>query len=196
MIPERYKKAVYGPICHWSLRKSPEKSAISIIKKYYNNIDKIRLLDVGCAQGREAKCFFDDGVGYVEGVDSNKQFIDIATRQYPILKFSVGNAEGLSFEDDAFDVVFCVNTLFYTNVKKSLNEIKRVLKPGGIGIITLDKKIIDLDKNKVIHQLNVNDVLSLLTNSKVLEKKYIERKDSQPFKHKHHYFLIVFQKLK
>jgi ubiquinone/menaquinone biosynthesis C-methylase UbiE len=53
------------------------------------------------------------------------------------LHFEVGAAEELRFPDAYFDVVFCVGVLRYLNSwEKGLQEIYRVLKPGGVFVAT------------------------------------------------------------
>lgn len=42
------------------------------------------------------------------------------------------NIENLTYQDDFFDVVHCVNTLDHTlDVQKAIDELKRICKPGG-----------------------------------------------------------------
>lgn len=54
------------------------------------------------------------------------------------IQFKQIDMRTLDFEDDFFDGVLCVWTLGigkYEDVEKSVNEIFRVLKPGGVAII-------------------------------------------------------------
>ncbi|MGQ9853002.1 MAG: class I SAM-dependent methyltransferase, partial [Candidatus Oleimicrobiaceae bacterium] len=68
------------------------------------------------------------------------------TRQYLTcrgLKGEVGvaSAEELPFEDNRFDVVICIGVLMCTpNIQKAIDEIYRVLKPGGEAVIMLYHK--------------------------------------------------------
>ncbi|MEM8858227.1 MAG: methyltransferase domain-containing protein [Chloroflexota bacterium] len=46
--------------------------------------------------------------------------------------------ESMEFADNTFDLVYCHTVLMYTpNIKKMVNEIHRVLKPGGKAILQL-----------------------------------------------------------
>lgn len=98
-----------------------------------------KFLDVGCGAGyamRKAKeefgcqCFGidpDPGAHGVGRYDPNSPSgLDIVQ----------GFAESLPYADNEFDVVYCSHVLEHVNdEKKSLEEIKRVLKPGGTLII-------------------------------------------------------------
>lgn len=106
------------------------------IKQYIPN--KSKFLDVGCGAGYslikaqeelECLCFGVDpdpgghGVGRYNELDSE-------------LNIKKGVSENLPFEDESFDVVFCSHVLEHViDEQKSLEEIKRVLKPEGTLII-------------------------------------------------------------
>lgn len=71
----------------------------------------------------------------IVGVDFAKNAVDLCNKFYqsPNLKFMEGNAEKLPFENDRFDVVFNVESSHcYGNMKAFVDEVQRVLKPGGI----------------------------------------------------------------
>lgn len=48
------------------------------------------------------------------------------------------SAENLPFDDNTFDAVLCYNVLQYTNSKKAFAELSRVLKKGGILLVSVD----------------------------------------------------------
>jgi ubiquinone/menaquinone biosynthesis C-methylase UbiE len=94
-----------------------------------------RILDVGCGTGRlgdyVAGLVAPDGE--VVGLDPLPLRIDIAARKNPRFKASVGRAEDLTrFADNSFDVVY-MNSVFHwvEDKARALNEVRRVLKPGG-----------------------------------------------------------------
>jgi SAM-dependent methyltransferase len=94
------------------------------------------VLDVGTGTGRLAE--FVDGLvgpqGRVIGIDPLESRIDIARlRQSSTLTFETGRAEDLSrFGDGQFDAVY-FNSVFHwiTDKDRALQEVYRVLKPGG-----------------------------------------------------------------
>lgn len=47
------------------------------------------------------------------------------------IRTEAGKAEALPFEDGRFDVVLCVSAHQYFDIRPALNEIARVLRPGG-----------------------------------------------------------------
>ena len=68
------------------------------------------------------------------GVDYSRQAVNFARRRYHItgLSFEYGNAEALSFPDHSFDVVINLEaSMYYPNLTKFLDEVRRVLRPNG-----------------------------------------------------------------
>jgi len=93
-----------------------------------------QLLDIGCGRGEFLKGFVRCGVqGY--GVDSSRAAIKVC----PEADLRIANLEkeSLPFEDNFFDVVFSKSVIehFYYP-EKLVQEIYRVLKPGGL-VITM-----------------------------------------------------------
>jgi SAM-dependent methyltransferase len=55
------------------------------------------------------------------------------------VEFKIGDIQRLAFDDNHFNVIYCVSVLEHiTNIKPVLQEFYRVLKPGGLFIITFD----------------------------------------------------------
>lgn len=49
-----------------------------------------------------------------------------------VITVDVGSSDKLPFENDYFDSIYCINVIyFWENPAQHLQEIKRVLKPGG-----------------------------------------------------------------
>lgn len=74
------------------------------------------------------------------GVDFSPKAIEFCREHYSHLnelKFQHGNAEALTFPDNSFDVVVNVEaSLYYPNLNKFLEHVKRVLKPNGYFLYT------------------------------------------------------------
>ena len=73
------------------------------------------------------------------GVDFSTRAIEFCRSHYNIegLNFHHGNAEALSFPDNSFDVVVNVEaSLYYPNIAKFFEHVKRVLKQDGYFLYT------------------------------------------------------------
>lgn len=96
-------------------------------------------LDIGCGAGYSLIKAKNDLDCIVQGVDPSPgehgvgRFTEDLWKERPIIH---GFAEQLPFPDDSFDVVYSSHVLEHVvSEEKSLQEMKRVLKPGGVLII-------------------------------------------------------------
>jgi SAM-dependent methyltransferase len=99
------------------------------------------LLELGCGIGVDsvqlARCGYD-----VFAVDLSENALavarEFAARREVRIDFRLGNAEGLAFPNDSFDVVYSFGVLHHTpNIEKAVAEVRRVLKPGGTAYVML-----------------------------------------------------------
>jgi len=77
----------------------------------------------------------------VTGVDSSMKMLSIAQKRACLASLVCADADHLPFKDRSFDVVVSVTLL--QNVPEpvvTMKEIARVLKPGGIAIVTSLKR--------------------------------------------------------
>ncbi|WP_026736245.1 class I SAM-dependent methyltransferase [Fischerella sp. PCC 9605] len=142
------------------------------------------LLDIGCANGRDAAFFSSKGLK-VRGIDINRDAINEAHRKYKNIKFVVGNAEFIPFEDNYFDFVYCTNTIMWTDENKSVPEIFRVLKSQGMFFLHIDTQVDNLDTNEVEHKILKETIMNLLGEVILTSEATLERIDPVPFKHSH-----------
>jgi ubiquinone/menaquinone biosynthesis C-methylase UbiE len=93
------------------------------------------ILDVGCGPGyflREARRIYPRAK--LSGLDYEPVLLDWVGVQEATL--CQGSAEELPFEDRSFDLVACLQVLEHlSNPDKAIQEIHRVLKPGGFACI-------------------------------------------------------------
>jgi SAM-dependent methyltransferase len=98
------------------------------------------ILDLGCGTGRTTRHIRDMGHNVV-GVDISPLQIEAAKQDHPDIRFYVKNAARLTLPDNLFDcVVFSFNGLDYlypyTLRVKAVEEVFRVLRPGGCFIFS------------------------------------------------------------
>lgn len=105
--------------------------------QYANSGEKI--LDLGCGSGRLLEILKIRDINYI-GLDSSQDLIEVAQKNYPKEKFIVGDGLNLPFPQDFFDKIFSIRTVHHVPSKEFrfqfFQEAKRVLKPGGLFILT------------------------------------------------------------
>lgn len=99
-----------------------------------------RLLDIGCGTGAVLDFFSTQGgktKGFqVEGIDMSPAALEYCHKKG--LKVALGKAEVLVYADNTFDVIIASDVLEHIEDTDSvLREISRVLKPGGIFVVTV-----------------------------------------------------------
>lgn len=175
---------------------------------WFLNENKItgKILDCG-AGGRHPKLGVLAKHGFTDlfGVDISESSLQAAQKfakknNYQ-LNLQKANMKSIPFPDDTFSAVFSYNTIFHmtkAGIKKGVDEIIRVLKPGGIGFINF----IDIDddihrtateeapgefvewygKEKVLHTLLTQEECEkMLEGVTLLEKqhKFIHRLETE-----------------
>lgn len=93
-----------------------------------------RVLDVACGTGvlaRAAVKRVGPG-GSVVGIDPNQDMLAVARRKAPNIEWREGRAEALPFESASFDaVVSQFGLMFFQDRRAAVQEMMRVLRPGG-----------------------------------------------------------------
>ena len=98
-----------------------------------------RLLDIGCGTGALLVSLAGgEGNADLTGVDLSAEMLAVArTKVRPPLRFAQAVADGLPFAGEAFDVVVSTSAFHYfRRPLDALDEVRRVLRPGGRLIIT------------------------------------------------------------
>lgn len=116
-------------------------SRIKNIFSYLKDLKGKRCLDIGCGGGFFVNDMSQKGA-LVTGIDYSRAGIIFAKERFPQLDFRIGSVYNLDvFEPNTFDVITLLDVIEHISDKnKALSEIKRVLKPEGLLIITTDIK--------------------------------------------------------
>lgn len=116
------------------------------LTQYVGPGDKV--LDLGCGNGRLLELLQEKKINYI-GLDNSSALIALAQKKYPGADFRTGDALSLPFTDNYFDKIYSIAVLHHIPSQelriKFLAEAKRVLKPGGLLILT----VWDLQRGRV-----------------------------------------------
>ncbi len=109
---------------------------------------KGELLEVGCGEGRGIDSVLPAITSYT-AIDKIAPVIDKLRQKYPYSRFLSGNIPPLSaFADHSFDSVVSFQVIEHIQDDRLfLKEIHRVLKPGGIAILTTPNRPYSLSRN-------------------------------------------------
>jgi ubiquinone/menaquinone biosynthesis C-methylase UbiE len=93
-----------------------------------------RVLDVACGTGILARTIAEriGSTGIVAGLDLNEGMLQVARHKAPHIEWRQGRAESLPFDTHSFDAtVSQFGLMFFEDRHAALEEMMRVLKPGG-----------------------------------------------------------------
>ncbi len=103
-----------------------------------------RVLDIGCAAGAEFTPLLARGFQIV-GLDYSPEMLRLAEQRFGAshgVHLCRADAEALPFQDASFEHVVCLGVFEYlATYDRCLEEIQRVLRPGGLAIISLPTSI-------------------------------------------------------
>jgi len=134
------------------------------------------ILDYGCGIGPSIKKVINFKPKKIIGIDISEVSINKAkdeTKNYgDKVELKVDNCEKTNFQDNQFDIVYGLGILHHLEFSKCLDEISRILKPGGsllfvepLGtnpLINIYRKLTPKSRSKDEHPLLQKD-LSLLS---------------------------------
>lgn len=122
----------------------------NFIKQNLETNNKMRILDVGCGYGfYTEKC--SAYASEVIGIDIFKEHLHIAKgRKRDNTYLILNTAEHLAFKDDTFDAIICIEVLEHIPLDESaVKEFSRILKPGGVLIVTGPNKLLPFETHIV-----------------------------------------------
>ncbi|MEK6303248.1 MAG: class I SAM-dependent methyltransferase [Acidobacteriota bacterium] len=111
------------------------------------------VLEVGCGLGTDAVNFGRHGARYT-GVDLTEASIELVRKRFALenlpATLKTADAENLPFADESFGLVYSHGVLHHTpDTQRAIDEVHRVLKPGGTAMIML------YHKNSLNYRLNI-----------------------------------------
>ena len=117
---------------------------LQYLKRFYPEFRDKKILDLGCGRGDFLLECHKEGLDIV-GIDINPEYIRISEEKLKKNGFKPniihGKGEKLSFNDNHFDFVNCVEVLEHTQYpEKVLMECYRVLKNDGQTFITIHNR--------------------------------------------------------
>jgi ubiquinone/menaquinone biosynthesis C-methylase UbiE len=141
------------------------------------------VLDIACGEGYGSS-LLSKKAKFVYGVDIDEETIRNAQVKYekPNTKFKIGSTSNIPLKDNMVDVVVSFETIeHHDEHEKMINEIKRVLKPDGLVIISTPDKLIYSDKRNFNNKFHVKELYkdefkfllnSVFDNIQLLSQKY------------------------
>ena len=91
-----------------------------------------RVLDLACGTGAVTGELVRRCGGTVVALDRNLRALSAADEPFAKSVRVCGDATGLPFAQDSFDLVFCQYALMWFDARAVVEEVRRVLQPGGL----------------------------------------------------------------
>ena len=102
----------------------------------------------------------------VYGIDVSQEAVDYSNQYFPgeNIEYIVGDAEVIPLEDESVDLVVTFETIEHVkNYKLFLTEIKRILRPGGVVIVSTPNDLEFAEGNHFhLHEFQYEELLDLL----------------------------------
>lgn len=146
---------------------------VKTILKFLGVVNKEKVIEVGCGAGdilSKIRGY------YLTGLDISQYILDIAQKNYPGIKFVLGNAENLpeKIRKNRYDKIICSELLEHTeNPQKVLGEIKRIAKKESVIVISIpNEKLINKIK-QILQRIRLFDLFFSTISKKMDEEWHI-----------------------
>ena len=137
---------------HWDDVWKQHKCVTDYIIRWYDYLGRLsknllpgrkRVLEVGSGAGGGIALFAADG-HEAFGLDISPVAVERSKKTYPKVSFSCANLFNMDFPENSFDVVFnsgVIEHFKYPDNIKAIRAMERVLKPGGLLIVSVPNKL-------------------------------------------------------
>lgn len=157
--PQDYWDSCFRGIDAETYDFSESKPAAALVDFCDNYLEEgVSVLDLGCGGGRNAHYLAQRGYR-VYGVDISAAAVEFCQKRFARFNlsgtFKQGTFNHIPSSDNYFAGVICIAALDHVNsqtAKASIIEIRRVLVPGGVMLLTFDPQHIDED---ILHEAEV-----------------------------------------
>ena len=160
------------------------RDTIDHLHRYAIVLDYIKdmvILDIACGEGYGSN-LMSQQAQYVYGVDIDLETISSAQKKYNRhnLSFQTGRADLIPIETNSIDIVVSFETIeHHDKHEEMMLEIKRVLKPDGIIIISTPDKYFYTDKRNFNNEFHVKELYreeftSLINNHFKVSQLFIQ----------------------
>lgn len=147
--------------------KYPSETVVQFVFRNFERDGKTKVLDLGCGARRHV--FFMGNENIIPyGIDFSDEGIECTREMLKEHGFgqyadnmSVGTLTQLPYEDSFFDGIICYGVLYYLpyeDIVKAVQEIKRVLKPGG-KLLLVVRTLEDYRYNKSMETKEVHTIV-------------------------------------
>lgn len=131
-------KGVIGRVMTWAMNRANKVMYYGIIENMKPSED-MKILDIGFGNGYLEKLIYSESKCSIHGIDISEDMVKIASENNKKgivngdIHLCVGDCCNLIFENNSFDIVVTMNTIYFWNdTIQGLQEIYRVLKENGV----------------------------------------------------------------
>lgn len=161
--------------------------SLAPVVREYSGVEAPRVLDFGCGIGRVAIPLHHELALPTDCCDVDESAIQYLSRCLPSVSCFVSDFfPPLPFGDSSFDIVYSVSIWTHLSIDMQLpwlEEVRRVLKPGGIALISTSsfKALAARRRRKMGYWVDVTDEQLVREGIIYKESKYLhEKKENYP----------------
>ncbi|MFZ0418906.1 MAG: class I SAM-dependent methyltransferase [Candidatus Sulfotelmatobacter sp.] len=131
-VADEYVRHIYDELRHKPLDRQ-------LLDRFANGVRGVGLVcDLGCGPGQVARYLYERGIA-VCGVDLSQGMVERARQLNPGIEFNEGEMKALDVPDEAWAGIaafYAIVNLSPAEVAQALREIQRVLRPGGLLLLS------------------------------------------------------------